>query len=283
MTDKPSRVLIVTRAGHETAPALAEEIAAWLAGRGIEAVVAAHAGADAEHGSESEPPLDGCGLVLVLGGDGTMIGVARKVAGRVPMIGLNMGRLGFLSELTAEDWPRALERVLDGNGRSSSRLLLEYAVAREGEGERRGLAVNDVVLNRGSLARLIRLDLRLDGESLGGLRADGLVVSTPTGSTAYSISSGGPIVRPELDVFTVTPICPFLHNFRPMVLPGASVLEVDVLDVQSEVFLTVDGQDCLPLAPGDRVTIRRAAQSLLLLEPERPAWVARLRAKGLIE
>ncbi|WP_461210508.1 NAD(+)/NADH kinase [Desulfocurvus sp. DL9XJH121] len=281
MTDKPSRVLLVVRAENSEAPALADEIRAWLESRGVEALVANHPGE--RGGSAGDLPVSGCDLVIVLGGDGTMISVARQVAGRAPMVGLNMGRLGFLSELSPRDWPQFLERVLARACRYSERLVLEYSVSRDGAELRRGLAVNDVVLNRGSLARLIRLDLDLGGEALGSLRADGLVVSTPTGSTAYSISSGGPIVQPELDVFTVTPICPFLHNFRPMVLSGGAVFTARVQDPRSEVFLTVDGQDCLPLEAGDEVRVARSARGLRLLEPERPAWVTRLRDKGLIE
>ena len=283
----PKDVLIVVRPGSEAAPALARDIRSWLEERGVCVRVAMHPGAQAaQRGAcavAAELPVEGSDLVLVLGGDGTMIGVARQVAGRAPLIGLNMGNLGFLSELGRDDWPVFLEEVLAGTCRYSERLMLEYAVLREGREVVRGLAVNDVVLNRGSLARLITLDIRLDGEELATVRADGLVVATPTGSTAYSISSGGPIVHPELDVFTVTPICPFLHNFRPMALPGASTLSVGVHGGGDEVFLTVDGQDCVPLDPGDEVRIARAAMGLRLLEPADPAWVARLRAKGLIQ
>lgn len=279
MTEKPQHVLIVTRAGHPHAPALAEEIRLWLEGRGVRSRTAEHNGAD---GSE-ELPVDGADLVLVLGGDGTMIGVARQVRGRAPMLGLNMGRLGFLTELSTEDWRGFLESVLARCCRYSERLVLEYEVERAGEIAYRGLAINDVVLNRGSLARLIRLGLEQDGEPLGSMRADGLVVATPTGSTAYSISSGGPIVHPELDVYSVTPICPFLHNFKPMVLPGGCQFTVRVEDDRSEVFLTLDGQDGIALKPGDVVHIRRAEHGLKLLEPERSAYVSRLRAKGVIE
>lgn len=286
-TNKPTNVLVVVRSRHDTAPALAEDIRRWLEDRGVNARVAAHPGdldmdGEGACGYEADLPLDGCDLVLVLGGDGTMLGVARQVAGRAPMLGLNMGNLGFLSELDSDDWPGFLEQVLAGEARYSERLMLEYSVHRGGEEVGRGVAVNDVVLNRGSLARLITLDIRLDGEALATVRADGLVVASPTGSTAYSISSGGPIVHPELDSFTVTPICPFLHNFRPMALPGTSSLSVRVYGERDEVYLTIDGQDCMPLEPADEVRIARAAVRLRLLEPADSVWVARLRAKGLI-
>jgi len=279
MTETPQKVLIVSRAGHPEAPALAEEIRLWLEGRGVSAATAEHDGADLSRSL----PVEGVDLVLVLGGDGTMIGVARQVRGRAPMLGLNLGRLGFLTEVTPDDWRGFLESVLARCCRASERLMLRYEVERGGLTVHKGLAVNDVVLNRGCLARLIRLGLEQDGEALGSMRADGLVVATPTGSTAYSISSGGPIIHPELDVFSVTPICPFLHNFKPMVLPGGSRFVVYVEEPNSEVYLTVDGQDCIPLKTGDVVRIARAEAGLRLLEPEQSAYVSRLRAKGVIE
>lgn len=279
MTEKLQCVLIVSRAGHPDAPALAEEIRLWLEGRGVSARTAEHDGTD---GSQVLP-VEGCDLVLVLGGDGTMIAVARQVAGRAPMLGLNMGRLGFLTELSPSDWRGFLERVMARCCRYSERLVLQFTVLRGGVVVHEGLAINDVVLNRGSLARLIRLGLEQDGEALGSMRADGLVIATPTGSTAYSISSGGPIMHPELEVFSVTPICPFLHNFKPMVLPGGSEFIVRVEEPHSEVFLTVDGQDCIPLQQEDVVRVVRAKAGLRLLEPERSAYVSRLRAKGVIE
>ncbi|MBU1003260.1 MAG: NAD(+)/NADH kinase [Proteobacteria bacterium] len=279
MTEKLQRVLIVSRAGHPDAPALVEEIRLWLEGRGVCALSAEHDGTD----TAEVLPVEGCDLVLVLGGDGTMIAVARQVAGRAPMLGLNMGRLGFLTELSPSDWRGFLERVLARCCRYSERLVLRYEVQRGEAVVHGGLAINDVVLNRGSLARLIRLGLEQDGEPLGSMRADGLVIATPTGSTAYSISSGGPIVHPELEVFSVTPICPFLHNFKPMVLPGSSEFTVRVEEPHSEVYLTVDGQTCFPLHKDDVVRIVRAETGLRLLEPERSAYVSRLRAKGVIE
>ncbi|BBD07901.1 NAD(+)/NADH kinase [Desulfovibrio ferrophilus] len=279
MTEKPQHVLIVSRAGHPDAPGLAEEIRLWLEGRGVRARTAENNGSDG-----ADPlPVEGCDLILVLGGDGTMISVARQVEGRVPMLGLNLGRLGFLTELTSDDWRGFLKSVLAQCCRYSERLMLHYEVQRAGVVVHEGLAINDVVLNRGNLARLIRLGLEQDGEPLGSMRADGLVVATPTGSTAYSISSGGPIVHPELDVYSVTPICPFLHNFKPMVLPGNLKFTVRVEEPHSEVFLTVDGQDCIPLNHSDVVQIVRAEAHLKLLEPERSAYVSRLRAKGVIE
>ncbi|WP_028586880.1 NAD(+)/NADH kinase [Desulfocurvus vexinensis] len=278
MTTIPRNVLLVTKAGHPQAPALAGTIAGWLRARGVAARVA-------EHGAGGGPglPVDGCDLVLVLGGDGTMISVAREVAGRAPLLGLNLGRLGFLTELPADGWQEPLARVLEQGVRWCERLGLAWEVRRAGQPVASGAVVNDLVVNRGALARLLHLALALDGEDLGRLRADGLVLATPTGSTAYSISSGGPIVHPGLDVFTVTPICAFLSNFKPMVLPGTAELRVVVEDAGTEAFLTLDGQGVVALAAGDEVFVRRAPAGLKLVDAGLTTYVSRLRAKGIIE
>ncbi len=279
MTHKPENILIVTKAGNETAAALALDIAAWLDARGVRADVAEHL---------TEPccaasSLEGRDLVLVLGGDGTMISVARRVAGRAPLLGVNLGRLGFLTELSAEGWRESLAGMLDRGLRVTEHLALGWEHRRGDAVLASGSVVNDLVVNRGALARLVRLCLRLDGEALGCVRADGLVIATPTGSTAYSMSSGGPIVQPVMDVYTVTPICPFLSNFKPMVLDGGCELAVEVRGTGIDAYLTLDGQDHLALEPGDVVVARRAAAPTRLVDAGSTSWVARLRAKGVID
>lgn len=273
-------VYIVTKSGHAGAEALARDIAAWLAGRGVGSQV---------FENRQEPVccfLDQAGegdLVLVLGGDGTMLGVAREAAPRrLPVLGLNLGRVGFLTEITAGDWRPFLTRMLEQGFRTAERLVLGFAVTREGVTVCEGLAVNDLVVSRGALARLIHLDLALDGEPLTRTRADGIIVATPTGSTAYSVSAGGPIVHPTLDAYTVTPICPFLQNVRPLVLPGQAVLAVTVEEQTARVHLTVDGQTGLVLEPGDELKVSRSAPGLIMVRPERSTYVSRLRAKGIV-
>ncbi|MCK9239185.1 NAD(+)/NADH kinase [Desulfocurvus sp.] len=279
MSTTTQTVLLVTKSGHAEAPALAGTIASWLRARGARPRVAEHRAGQGGPGL----PVDGCDLVLVLGGDGTMISVAREVAGRAPLLGLNMGRLGFLTELAPEGWEEPLARLLDRGIPWCERLGLAWDVRRGGAVVASGAVVNDLVVNRGALARLLHLTLALDGECLGRLRADGLVVATPTGSTAYSISSGGPIVHPSLAVFTVTPICPFLSNFKPMVLPGTAELRVGVEDAGTEVFLTLDGQGAVALDAGDEVRVRRSPAGIKLADAGITTYVSRLRAKGVIE
>lgn len=279
MTKSPENILIVTKAGHPDAPAQAAAIVTWLALRGVHADIAEHLLSP----SQGALPVDGRDLVLVLGGDGTMISVAREVAGRAPMLGLNMGRLGFLAELSVDDWESSLRELLDNGMSFSERMGLAWDVVRDGDIVASGFVVNDLVINRGALARLVRLSMTLDGELLGSIRADGLVIATPTGSTAYSISSGGPIVHPGLSVYTVTPICPFLSNFKPLVLPGDTGLCVTVEESGTDAYLTLDGQDSQALEAGDEVRVFRASPGTKLVDVKDSNYVSRLRAKGVIE
>jgi NAD+ kinase len=276
----PRTVYIVAKAGLAQALALAGEIAAWLTDRGVQSAVL-------ENHPQALPQLpDQAGpgdLLLVLGGDGTMLGVSREAVPRgLPVLGLNLGRVGFLNEVPVSDWPECLSGLLEHGCSVVRRMVLRFTVERGGKSVRSGVAVNDLVVSRGALARLIHLGLAVDGEPLTGMRADGLIVATPLGSTAYAVSAGGPIVHPSLDLFTMTPICPFLQNLRPMALPGASVLAVSVEEQTPKVHLTVDGQEGLLLAPGDVLKATRAERDLLLVALGRTSYMARLRAKGIV-
>lgn len=279
MLNDIKKIHIVTKADEPRADSLAGEIATWLAGRGVESRIYQH-----HCGNGSFPcAIESCSLVLVLGGDGTMLGVARDVGGKSPMLGLNLGRLGFLTEVPIDDWQGFLSELLAGKMHVRRRLTLSYTVYRGETVAFEGTVINDIVVNRGSLARLIGLKVSADGESLGSMRADGLVISTPTGSTAYSVSAGGPVVHPDIAAVSVTPICPFMNKFRPMLLPSSSVITVVVEDPAAEVFLTLDGQECVPLERGDRIRVTQVEGGLLLVEPENPTYLSRLRAKGVIE
>ncbi len=280
MSQPVTSLLIVTKAGDAAALALGVEMADSLRDR-LEAVNLC------EH-SPNAPICSGraefgsCGLILVLGGDGTLISVARRLHGHpAPLLGLNLGRVGFLAEMSRERWPEALERVLAGDFRVRRRLCLEYAIRRKDGGEENGLAVNDIVVSRGVLARLIRLALSFDGEFVAGMRADGLVVSTPTGATAYGFSAGGPLIHPDLEVLSLTPVCPFLNSIKPLVLPAGGTLSI-LVEEAGDVNLSEDGQRAVPLAAGDEVLVRRSPHDLILADLGETGYFSRLRSKGFV-
>lgn len=205
-------------------------------------------------------------LMIVLGGDGTVLAVARAIGKRsVPILGINLGHLGFLTDLAPSDVDGALTRVLDGEYALQERSRLEV-VTREGEREvEAGLVLNDAVFSKGpEVARLIEIDTRVDGRWIGTYRADGLVIATPTGSTAYNLSAGGPILDPGVDAMILTPICPHTLSVRPLVLRDESVVEVRLRDEDS-VLLTLDGQVGRALHAGESVRITRSRHPLQFL------------------
>jgi NAD+ kinase len=219
-------------------------------------------------------------LIIVLGGDGTLLAAARMMAKRhVPILPVNLGGLGFLTSVTLEDLYPVLELALEGKARYSERVLLESKVYRHGEVLRSAHALNDAVLNKSALARIIDLELRVDGEFVCNYKADGLIISTPTGSTAYSLAAGGPIVYPIVSAFVITPICPHTLTNRPLVIPDTSHIEVEFSAEDSPTYLTLDGQVGIELAAGDRISIRAAAERLHLVRPQKKSYFSVLRDK----
>ncbi|MDD8027410.1 MAG: NAD(+)/NADH kinase [Acidobacteriota bacterium] len=200
-------------------------------------------------------------LVAVLGGDGTLLAIAHLAArAGVPVMGVNLGRLGFLTEIPVPEMIQTLDEILDGNeSLISPRMMLE--ASRGGES---WLCLNDIVINKGALARMLHVTIRIDGEAIAEVRADGLIVSTPTGSTAYALSAGGPIIQPQLPAILLTPICPHTLTFRPMVISARARVELRV-QASEEVFLSVDGQRGTPLSGSDTVEIARAPCQLKLV------------------
>lgn len=270
-------VYLVTKAGHAAALELAATMQPWFEQRGVRATVF-------ENGTlpwQREQLVREGGLVLVLGGDGTMLSVARRlVDSDVPVLGVNLGRVGFLTEVSRDAWQEQLERLLDGNATYTRRLALSCRVQRGDHTIYSGVAVNDVVVHRGALARVIRLEMFVQGERLGSLRADGLIVSSPTGSTGYAVSANGPLVHPDLDAYSVTPICPFLNSLKPFVLCGGMELGIVIQDTDTDLYLTQDGQDGVVLKSGDTVTVCRAKQGLLYAELGCASYFTRLRTRG---
>jgi NAD+ kinase len=217
-------------------------------------------------------------LVVVLGGDGTLLSIAHIAARRnVPVMGVNLGSLGFLTEVPLQEMALTLEALLDGReGLVNPRMIIE---ARFNGRSEPSLCLNDVVINKGALARMIHIRIWIDGREIETMRADGLIVATPTGSTAYSLSAGGPILQPAIPAFLLTPICPHTLTFRPIVVSSASTVRVQLLTSGEEVFLTLDGQRGSPMVKNDVIEIRRADVELALVSSPRRSYFELLREK----
>ena len=225
--------------------------------------------------------LAGCtDLLIVLGGDGTLLSAARLAAERkVPILAVNLGGLGFLTTVSQDEIYSILEEIFSGKHRVSERVMLEAEIVRAGAVVRRQIALNDAVLNKAALARIMDLELRVDGEYVTTYKADGLILSTPTGSTAYSLAAGGPIVYPIVEAFVVTPICPHTLTNRPLVIPDSATIEVDFKAGDDAVFLTLDGQVGIELVPGDHIRVHKAAEKLRLVRPAKKTYYQILRNK----
>jgi len=219
-------------------------------------------------------------LMLVLGGDGTMIATARMVGDtEVPVMGVNYGGLGYLAEFPLEDLFPALDGVLEGKYRVQQRLMLSIELWRGTELVTRNRVLNDVVVNKSALARIIEIEAYLNQQSVNLFRADGLIVATPTGSTAYNLSAGGPIIFPSMSAVVITPICPFTLSNRPIVVPDDSVIELRLVTKNEEVALTLDGQVGFELQAADRVVIRKSNTAFNLVQPPNRNYFDVLRNK----
>ncbi len=204
-------------------------------------------------------------LVVVLGGDGTLLSVTRGAVGSTPILGINLGTLGFLTEHTVERLFPLLHAAMEGRAEFEHRQRLEVTVETPGREPIVRRALNDVVINKSALARMVVLSVHVDEEFLSRFKADGLIVATPTGSTAYNLSAGGPIVYPTLDVVLITPICPHALTNRPIALPMESVIDIRVGSQSEEVYLTLDGQEGFPLTNRDLVRVRRCNEPVALI------------------
>jgi len=219
-------------------------------------------------------------LMLVLGGDGTMIATARMLGDiELPVMGVNYGGLGYLAEFPIEELFSALEAILAGDYKVQERLMLTIELRRGEELITKNRVLNDVVVNKSALARIIEIEAYLNNQFLNRFRADGLIVSTPTGSTAYNLSAGGPIIFPSMNAIVITPICPFTLSNRPIVVPDDSVIEVRLMTEKEEVALTLDGQVGFPLQAGDRALIRKSNATFNLVQPANRNYFDVLRDK----
>lgn len=284
-----TRVGIVAKARLAEAAGVVAELAGWLEARNVHPVfdteTAALVGLPPDRPTCSRDELPKyCDLVVVLGGDGTLIGMAGRVANAgldIPILGVNFGSLGFLTEITLPELFPSMESVLDGTAQIESRLMLRSITLRDGAVYSDRLALNDVVITKGAMSRIIDLAVEIDEQPVMRVRADGLIVATPTGSTAYNLAAGGPIVHPAVDAVLVTPIAPHMLTNRPIVVAAASEIRVQPAAGASndELFVTIDGQTGHPLQPDDVVVIRKAGRSVRLVRAETRTYFDVLREK----
>jgi len=261
---------LVVKRNQPQALLLAEKLARHIRSKHIVALAAAEIAPriGAEPITREELP-DRADLVVVLGGDGTLLGVARLTASRgTPILGVNLGGLGFLTEVTVEEALPALDRVLKGDYEVDRRITLEVIVqqtTRDLRRMERFVAVNDAVLNRGPLGRMLQLEVVANGEPFCTYRADGLIIATPTGSTAYALSAGGPIVFPTLNAVVLAPICPHTLSNRPVVLPDSFEIEIRVRVSDHDATLTVDGQESSMVGAEDAIRVKRGSHGVSLV------------------
>jgi NAD+ kinase len=272
---------IVSKPGSDEAPDLVPKLIAWLHQRGIATRLDEDTAVYADSpGIPRDDVPEGCDLLIVLGGDGTLLSAARAIGRReIPLFPVNLGGLGFLTAITREELFTELQRALRGEHRVGKRKLLTVEVQRDGHVCASYDALNDAVITKSAIARMIDLDTHVDDQFVCRYKADGLIISTPTGSTAYSLSAGGPIIFPSVPAICITPICPHMLTNRPVLVPETSVVRVVSYGPDETVFLTIDGQVGGPLREGDAVVCRSSHASLLLVRPPRMMFFDVLRQK----
>jgi NAD+ kinase len=274
ITSKPNKVEV-----REIVPPLVS----WLQERHVQVLIdeetAFNIGGDSRGLSRNELAAR-VDLAIVLGGDGTFLATARALEGRpVPILAMNLGGLGFLTVVTRDEFYPALEAVLDGRYRTESRVQIEAEVVRHQQRAASFLALNDVVLNKAAIARVLDFDVWVDGLFISTYKSDGLIVSTPTGSTAYSLAAGGPVVAPSVGAFIITPICAHTLTNRPIVLSDTATIEVAVKSEEEPAYFTVDGQIGIEVHGEDRVRIRKSAKPVQIVQPSNKNYFEVLRQK----
>ena len=262
---------------------VANELIAWLEEKGCTPLVEAHLSRHLgrHDGFTDEEIRERSELVVVLGGDGTLLSVARLFSSKeVPILGVNLGSLGFMTEVTLEELYPQLEICLGGNPCISKRMMLEVTVYREGKQIEKNNVLNDIVINKGAIARIVDLETRINNHMLTSFKADGLIVSTPTGSTGYSLSAGGPIIHPVMSCIVITPICPHTLTNRPIVVTDESVITItDTSSFDGKVYLTLDGQAGFELLEGDLVEVRKSRATTALVVSSTRDYFEVLRTK----
>ena len=277
------RIGIVVKPKKAEAASVLCPLADWLQGRGCEVLLdqdAAGLCPGGGSGFSRAQIVERAELIIVLGGDGTLLSVARLIEGRaIPILGVNLGGLGFLTEVTLSELFPTLEAVLESRFAVSRRIMLAATVQRDGRRVEEHIALNDAVISKTAPSRIVELETHVNGEFVASYRADGLIVATPTGSTAYCLSAGGPIIYPTLPALVLIPICPHTLTNRPLVLPDSAVVEIRPRSIGEDIHLTVDGQVDVKLSGGDVVRLERAPQGVTLIKSPRLNYFELLRTK----
>jgi NAD+ kinase len=282
------RVGLVAKRGLDAAAEVLAELTGWLEAHDVRAVFEVETAKLARlppgrpTSTRDELPK-ACDLVVILGGDGTLIGMAGRIAKagtEVPILGVNFGSLGFLTEITLPELFDALESTLAGTAEIDSRMMLLAQTVRDNQPFAEHVVLNDIVITKGALSRIVEISVMVGDEAVTRVRADGLIIASPTGSTAYNLAAGGPIVHPSLDAILLTPIAPHTLSNRPVVIPASSEVHVrPIMDSNSEVFVTFDGQSGFPLQASDVVSVRRAPRPLQIIKTRNRTYFEVLRSK----
>jgi NAD+ kinase len=275
------RIGIIAKVNKPEAIPVVKELVGWLKDRKVECFVDAAIAKAVSHPALDKQEMAGAvEMVVVLGGDGTLLAAARALQKKqVPILGVNLGGLGFLTEITLAELYPMLEAILHGDYKTDERMLLEARVWRKEKVVDTFQVLNDVVINKGALARIIELETSVDQAYLTTFRSDGLIISTPAGSTGYSLSAGGPIVYPSLQSIIITPICPHTMTNRPLIVPKEAVINVTLRSADQEVFLTLDGQVGFKMELRDRVEVKKGEGAVRLIKSPARGYFEVLRQK----
>ena len=273
---------IIIKRNKPEALSLARDIVGWLSARGVKVLVEKEVAEQIGHPDHID--RDGipsrADLLIVLGGDGTLLSVARlSRVESIPVLGINLGGLGFLTEISKEETFPVLEKIIAGDFETEQRLMLKATILRQGEIIGESTVLNDIVINKGVLARIIDMETYIDGAYLTTFKADGLILATPTGSTAYSLAAGGPIVYPSLNSIIVNPICPHTITNRPLVVPDTATVKIILKTADQNVHITLDGQVGMPLQGGDVVEAHKAPGHIQLIRSPYKTYFELLRTK----
>jgi NAD+ kinase len=275
MVPEIKQVLIVANEDKEGVQGLMKQISRYFLERDIQVMEFSY------HGDPPQPSIPPVDLAVVLGGDGTVLFSSRILASvGTPILAINLGNVGFVTEVSKDEWEFALTAYLAGDLGISSRIMVKSEVWRKGQNIAQFSALNDAVVGASGSSKIVNLDLDLSGINLGSYRADGIIVATPTGSTAYNLAAGGPILHPETEAFIITPVCPHSLSHRPLVVPATEVLTLKLKQKQrTGVSLTIDGRDVFPLEPDDNIIFRRLKEKTHLIRSTKRSFYEVVRTK----